>query len=236
MNVLKKLMFGLMSLLCLVPASAREIIPQQTLGAFKNASPSKLDDLAKRFELKDDWRGYVCHDFNASMLRSSSTSVSLILVKSPDCQLSFLLPFWRRGTSWSYNGTIELNNSEGSEPVVSTMQLVVDESPAIVIKDNSVASGTGLNQKNLQIFMLVDGKSKLVFNEPYQLFLRTQLSGGGAYTQSRESEFKFSGNLAQGPIVTEIRKSSVDGNSLVEHYNYGWNPRLKVLTLQATSP
>jgi hypothetical protein len=222
-------------------AQAGELSPELLVASFKSASGSQLRELSREFEITDDWQGDVCQDLNVSVRQDSGPFVALVQVKSADCQKTFILPLWRVGNAWKFRGAVELSNMYGSEPSVTVKQLVPDNLPAVVVVDNPVASGTGLSQKNMQIFMFIDDRTRAVLDEPEHIFLRTQLSNrrDRVYTQSRDSDFRFIDSKVtsrRSTVIEEVRKSSVNGQNLVEHYAYGWDPRLKALTIQASSP
>jgi hypothetical protein len=226
-------------------AKGQSSSPDETVTAFRSVSEIEMARLSRRFDIKDDWRGFVCQDLNPPklihLLSEVGKRVSVVELTAPGCQMSFLLVYWQEKEKWIYGGTIALNESYGKHPHFDAMKLIYDQRPVIVVDDNQVASGTGLSQENTQIYMLIDGKMRIVFDQPRQSFLQVPPSRSETkpYIQKQDSTFKFSPSVQAGRrenLIEETRVSVVNDQAVTEHFAYGWDPRLMTLTMQPYSP
>jgi hypothetical protein len=226
-------------------AKGQSSSPDETVTTFRSASKIEIKRLSRQFDIRDDWRGFVCQDLNPPklihLLAEAGKRVSVVELTAPECQMSFLLAYWQVGEKWIYGGTIVLNEAYDKHPRVKAITLIYGQHPVIVVDDNQVASGTGLSQENTQIYMLINGKMRVVFNQPRQSMLQVPPSRSGTtpYIQKQDSTFEFSPSMHAGRrenLIEETRVSTVNDQTVTEHFAYGWDPRLMTLTMQPDSP
>lgn len=226
-------------------AKGQNSSPDETVTAFRSASKIEMERLSRQFDIKDDWRGFVCQDLNPPklihLLNETGKRVSVVELVAPGCQMSFLLTYWQVEKEWIYGGTIVLNEAYDKHPHIKAIALIYNQLPVIVVDDNQVASGTGLSQDNTQIYMLINGKMRIVFNQPRQSLLQVPPSRSETtpYVQKQDSTFEFSPSLQAGRrenLIEETRVSTVNDQTVTEHFAYGWDPRLMTLTMQPDSP
>lgn len=218
------------------------------MDSFAHASPSALGQLLKRYSVGDDWRGYICDDLEpparVSLFGEAEEKLDVVKLTSPGCQASFLLTFWWYRNQWTYGGTIELNEHYGQHPRFEARKLFEDMPPAVVVDDNEIGSGTGISQYNTQIYMLVSGKMRVVFNQPVHSTLTYPSldAKGGSYDHTQDSVFRFLEHPVRGErvqrenVILEKRTIVVNGQSFKDYYAYGWDPRLGLLTAQVYAP
>jgi hypothetical protein len=229
-----------------ISSQAQRSLPQETLFAFTSSSKAQILQLAKRFEVKDDSNGYICQDDLAApesleLFRGADERVETVKLTSRGCRASFLLTYWYEKGRWLYGGTIRLDEWYGDVPHVTARKLLSDQPPVVVVDDNLVDRGTGISQKNTQIYMLVEGKMRTIFNQPLHSHFQVPYHNGdeSPYLQDQDSEFKIATMAKQDPremLVEETRISTVNGRKITQHFGWVWEPRLKMLLMISHSP
>jgi hypothetical protein len=237
--------FAAIYLAATVCAQAQSSSPEETVGAFSHASGDQLAQLSRQFDIKDDRLGYICDDLlppePIELMHESSDEVLAIKLTSPGCQLSFLVMYWQVQEHWLYGGTIKLNERYGEHPHFEAKRLISGQLPVVVVEDNFIASGSGSSQVNTQIFMVVSGKMRVIFNEPLHTTLNAPRPGSkrGSFSQKQDSTFHLSPPAeSEGgkPIIQETRTIAIDGRRFTEYYAYGWDARLMILTVYPYAP
>ena len=245
MNVLRILGFAGLCLAAAVSVKAQTDTPAEVAAAFSRASGDQLMQLSRQFDIKDELRGYICDDLLSpvvtDLMHDSGDMVYAVKLTSPGCRLSFLLMYWKLQDHWLYGGTIHLNERYGDHPHYEAKHLISDLPPVVVVHDNFIASGLGSQQVNMQIFMLVSGKMRMIFDEPLHASLVAPRPGSkrGSFSQIQNSSFQFCRpeESEKGMrVIQEKRVMIVDGRHYTEYYAYGWNPRLVTLSVYPYVP
>jgi hypothetical protein len=172
----------------------------------------------------------LCSDFDSAELKPIALTMSveskLLIIKSDVCQTVFLVPVLHRGAEWEALPTISLS-SHYAEPKVRFESLVESGVQEIIVSGLWVDWGTGIQQQNLTIFKLLDGKMRVIFDQPENLHNGASPS---VYEEYQESAFKFVRKSDKGgmPVSIQERRVETKGKrSFVVFREFIWDPHLQ---------
>jgi hypothetical protein len=153
----------------------------------------------------------------------------VLLNISSDCRYTYLVlleeskaNLWRRVQTVS---VAAINRT----PVVTFESMVSRDAKEIIVKDYETESGSGVSQANMAILKLLDGKLRVVFDEPTHVVYAVPLKGEGNTEQSEDSEFSIVKHSGQTSLKDIIQKQVIQDHQtkITRYWEYEWVPELQ---------
>ncbi len=242
------ILFGLWNSFAL-QGRAQSIDPSDVLHRLSSAGTEELSNLAEKFSLTQEVNGATggktvdtpCDGFDHSARKTlwidGDGAVDAIETHSHTCRRGFLIVFVGRNRLWDYSGTILLEEHYGEAAEYKVISSLVGAKPAIVVRHNLVDWGTGIQQKNMQIFLLIGTRVRLVFDEPESISIGIPSRSSG-FVEKQNSLFRIAPGTKSDPYTTieETRDSVVNGKSVTQYRNYTWDRRDQKFRAYSSGP
>jgi hypothetical protein len=230
-------------------ARAQDLNPADVLSRLSSAPPEELSSLARQLALTLEVNGpkgigmveAPCDSFARSVRKPLSNDggaeVDAIETHSLTCRRGFLILFVRQDGQWAHAGTILLEEHYGDSPQYRVTSSLVDGKLAVIVHHNLVDWGTGIQQKNMQVFLLMGTKVRLVFDEPESISIGVPLKNS-AFVEKQSSSFRITPGTRSDPYATieETRHSIVNGRSVTQYRNYTWDSRDQTFRAYSSGP
>jgi hypothetical protein len=212
--------------------SATSITPEKVIQTLRGPDNDAIYALEKRLQLhKPGTKDTACgstytHVSEVGLGRWNGADIVVVSAYQTICGFQFLIPFEHKEEGW-----VELNPvSLGAwydEAKVRPEAVVGDGQVELVVHGNLVDRGTGMLQKDLTIFRIVDGKLRVVLDRPESIGVHELSTLRGEtymYADEVTSRFTFKGR----GVIEEFRRSTRNGRTITEVRSYYWLPDLQV--------
>lgn len=138
---------------------------------------------------------------------------------------------------WRVVDTIRLRERNVT-PHISYEKLINPEHSEIVVKNNEVDYGTGIENIRMTIFSVNTDGARVIFDEPMKLNWTVPVSESGKHQQSNQTEtdeYNFlddkdgNGKVTGTKII--LRKESIKDHdtTITRWWNYSWDPSIGIL-------
>lgn len=207
---------------------------------------NSADDWAARLKAKDDGErlqaarelGLVsplhekeaCADiervenWNARLDRSTDAEL-LVVHAFGICQTDFIVPFVLENGKWKPLPPIAVL-AHYDEPRIRLLSLIERGVQEIEVSGQYVDWGTGIQQQNRTIYKLIDGKMRVVFDEPESLHFGSSPSTYDEYEKSSFSYVKREGGNGMPLFIMERRMETKGKRSILVFCEYDWKEEL----------
>lgn len=185
--------------------------------------------------------GSACSSFEQANLLpvqlSGKASSQLLILHAPLCETVFLLPFSRQGQRWRTLPPLAFS-SRYNPPQLRLKKLLSREEEFLLVEHLTVDGGSGVQQRNCQIYRLTPGGLQLVFNQPESLHVTVPLGHGAAvWEEEQTSVFDFFRAPAAAPAsIREKRTTRCNGQSLTVYRSYLWDNSLGSYLMLGAGP
>jgi hypothetical protein len=217
--------------------------PQQVKQALEQWDTHPQPQLVSDLKLQNVLNGEACSNFSnirsEQLWQRPEKQLMAIRVDS-DCLIWFLIVFESKGAGWRYVGTIPLW-MQFATPKYYAAALMCDGTPGIVINDLNINEGTGFWQQNMQIFTVIEGKLRVVFNEPETIRFNIPFKPDCCpytYRVQQRSKFKLNPPKSDNEpaSIDETRHEVVNGHTVTLLKVYTWSRALQTFNSYATAP
>jgi hypothetical protein len=229
------MLLGLLGAL-LLHGRAQSFNPDDVLRVLNSSLSEEPPAFARLFALTIDTHGpngngsvdRPCAGFEHSSRKTlwddSTGEVNAIETHSVTCRRGFLILFARNNQVWAYAGTVLLEEHYGGTPEYRVVPSLVQGMPAIVVKHNLVDWGTGIEQWNMQVYLLIGNFLRPVFDEPECITLGIPFKPDG-HVEKQVSVFRIVQGSHSDPdaSIEETRHSTVNGKSVTQYRSYAWD-------------
>lgn len=124
---------------------------------------------------------------------------------SQSCQYTYLVVLQATGAdTWKYIQTVAVWTKYAS-PRVSFESLVSPGTKEMIVRNNAIDYGTGIQQVNMTIWKLYPSGLQVIFDEPSRVVFAIPISGTENSEQSEESQFVFV-PPSQGGVRTSVKQ------------------------------
>ncbi len=192
-----------------------------------------------------------CMEYKSTPGRGATVDLHQVVLKAPgpqtvivarpqDCEYQFLVVMEQIAPGqWAHRGTVPIF-AKHWEPEISFRQLVSAGESEIVVRNRPTDIGTGMLQRNMTIFKLLDGSLRVILDEvEKQTFaIPTTRNGQPANTaQTQESEFWLIDSEPGEQSIKDIVEKQVirdHETQLVRWRLFLWRPELEVFQAVGT--
>jgi hypothetical protein len=195
--------------------------------------------------LKDSIEGNLCEDYDDDSISVDNISLikgiesRLIIIKAQMCETMFLVPIIKNADTWAVMNPIRLS-THYTEPKYKVMNLIEDGEYEIVVTNQTVDWGTGINQRNMTIYKVIGNEVRVVFDAPESMHLaipdnRVPITNN--YQEDQKALFTFvnDSNGFSKLYIAEKRVESVGNKTYTVYRNYRWSPDLRQFRMVGSS-
>ena len=219
---------------------AETLTVESVLAQLSSPKSTQRNGLIEQLGLSDVVSAKACYDVSEPKVLhlwgTNDNGLLAIEVASFDCVQNFLVVFEETANSQRFVGTIAMQDRI-NQPAFSVQSLLDDGQPAIVVSHLVVDEGTGVMQKNMQIFTVLKGELRLIFNQPEEVHLAIPV-GQRLFQDDVVSKFTIvpSTTPRHAASITESRTTTLNERSLRELRRYIWSSRLQSYYSVAFAP
>lgn len=136
-----------------------------------------------------------------------------------------------KANAWRHVQTVPVG-AKYNAPVVTFESMISRDAKEMIVKDYENDSGTGILQTNMAIWKLLDGRLRVVFDEPTHTQFDIPLNPKGpdySTEQSEDSDFSIVKGSGQTGLKDIVQKQVIRDHKtkITRYWEYGWVPELQ---------